>query len=102
VTASASPPQLWHRPAETMEDRAREIELFEKEQRSQKRALYLRYGAEYLLWFAVGGFLLFWSFHTTDPRYAKLAFWSGIGLGDGGMLMAMIRGRQEGERRGIL
>ncbi|HEX9220241.1 MAG TPA: hypothetical protein VF858_07120 [Gemmatimonadaceae bacterium] len=64
--------------------------------------MYLRYGPEYLLWFVVGGFLLFWSFHTTDSRYGDLAFWGGIGLGDGGMLMALLRARKEAERCGLL
>jgi hypothetical protein len=86
----------------TLEERALEIERLENETKSQKRDLYLRYGFEYLVWFVVGLFLLFWSFRTTDPRYARLAFWGGIGLGDAGMLMALIRGRKEGERKGIL
>jgi len=92
----------WHRPPLSPEERALEIERLEKETKSQKRALYLRYGFEYLVWFVVGIFLLFWSFRTTDSRYARLAFWGGIGLGDAGMLMALIRGRKEGERKGIL
>jgi hypothetical protein len=92
----------WHRPPLSPEERALEIERLEKETKSQKRALYLRYGFEYLVWFVVGLFLLFWSFRTTDSRYARLAFWGGIGLGDAGMLMALIRGRKEGERKGIL
>jgi hypothetical protein len=92
----------WHRPPLSPEERALEIERLEKETKSQKRALYLRYGFEYVVWFVVGLFLLFWSFRTTDSRYARLAFWGGIGLGDAGMLMALIRGRKEGERKGIL
>jgi hypothetical protein len=86
----------------TIEERALEIERLEKETRSLKRELYLHYGFEYLVWLVVGLFLLFWSFHTTDPLYARLAFWGGIGLGDAGMLMTLIRARKEGERKGIL
>jgi hypothetical protein len=86
----------------TIEERALELERLESETRSRKRALYLRYGLEYLAWFIIGLFLLFWSFRTTDSRYARLAFWGGIGLGDAGMLMALIRARKEGERTGIL
>lgn len=99
---SAPPPRLWNRSAVTIEERALEIEWLEKETKSQKRELYIRYGLEYLIWFVVGLFLLFWSFRTSDPRYARLAFWGGIGLGDAGMLMALIRARREGERKGIL
>ena len=93
---------LWHRPKPTIEERAQELERWERETRRQKRALYLRYGTEYAVWFVIGLFLLFWSFHTTDSRYAKLALWGGIGVGDGGMLLALIRARKEAERCGLL
>jgi hypothetical protein len=97
-----TPPSLWQRPKPTIEQRALELEQLERDTRSQKRSLYLRYGLEYLLWLVVGLFLMFWSFHTTDSRYARLAFWGGIGVGDGGMLMALIRARHEAERCGLL
>lgn len=66
------------------------------------RSIYARYGSEYLVWFVVGLFLLFWSMHTTDTRYASLAFWGGIGLGDGGMLMALLRARRDMEQCGLI
>ena len=74
----------------------------EKELRRQTRLLYLRYGFEYAVWFIAGLYLLFWSMHTTDTRYADLAFWGGIGLGDGGMLWTLVRGRSEMERIGLI
>jgi hypothetical protein len=74
----------------------------ESDLRRQTRSLYLRYGFEYLVWLIVGLFLLFWSFHTTNSRYAGLAFWGGIGLGDAGMLMTLIRARKDAERCGLL
>ena len=101
LPAPSTPAPLWHRPSPTLDERARELEDLENEIRSKKRFLYLRYGGEYLLWFIVGAFLLFWSLHTSDSRYARLAFWGGIGLGDGGMLMALIRARREAERWGL-
>ncbi len=91
----------WQRRPFTLEERALELERLEMETRSQKRSLYLRYGCEYLLWFVVGLFLMFWSFHTSDSRYAGLAFFGGIGLGDAGMLMTLIRARKEAERCGL-
>ena len=93
---------LWHRPKPTLDERALELERLERETTHQKRALYLRYGGEYAFWFVIGLFLMFWSFHTTDTRYAGLAFWGGIGVGDGGMLFALIRARKEAERCGLL
>jgi hypothetical protein len=93
---------LWQRPKLTLEERALEIERFERETRRQKTALYLRYGTEYTIWLVVGLFLMYWSFHTTDTRYAGLTFWGGIGVGDGGMLLALVRARREAERCGLL
>ena len=93
---------LWHRRALTLEERALELEQFEKTMRSQKRSLYLRFGGEYVVWFFVGLSLMFWSFRTTDSRYAGLFFFGGIGLGDAGMLMTLIRARKEAERCGLL
>ncbi|HMJ18125.1 MAG TPA: hypothetical protein VK478_07015 [Gemmatimonadaceae bacterium] len=91
----------WLRPPLSPEERALEIEQTEKELRKQTRSLYLRYGFEYAVWFIAGLFLLFWSMHTTDTRYAGLAFWGGMGLGDGGMLWTLVRARSEAERIGL-
>jgi hypothetical protein len=99
---SPAPGPLWHRRALTLEERAIELEQFEKETRSQKRSLYLRFGREYVIWFFVGISLMYWSFRTTDSRYAGLFFFGGIGLGDAGMLMTLIRARKEAERCGLL
>jgi hypothetical protein len=91
----------WLRPPLNPEERALELEQFEKELRRQTRFLYLRFGFEYVVWFIAGIFLLGWSFHTTDSRYAGLAFWGGMGLGDAGMLWTLIRARRESERLGL-
>jgi len=92
----------WQRPPVSPEERALELEQMEKELRRQTRLLYLRYGFEYAVWFIAGLYLLFWSMHTTDTRYADLAFWGGIGLGDGGMLWTLVRARSEMERIGLI
>jgi hypothetical protein len=93
---------VWQRPRPTPDERALELEEFEKARRSSMRSIYVRYGFEYLVWLVVGLFLLGWSMHTTDTRYASLAFWGGIGLGDGGMLMALVRARREMEKCGLI
>jgi hypothetical protein len=95
-------PSVWQRPRPTPDERALELEAFEKSRHESTRHLYLRYGPEYFVWFVVGLYLMFWSFHTTDTRYAGLAFWGGIGLGDAGMLWTLIRARQEAERCGLM
>ncbi|MEA2761223.1 MAG: hypothetical protein QOD47_507 [Gemmatimonadaceae bacterium] len=92
---------VWIRPRLTLEQRAVEIEQLEKQVRSQSRRLYIRYAFEYFVWFAGGLYLLYWSFHTTDTRYAGLAFWGGMGVGDAGMLWTLIRARADAERRGL-
>lgn len=91
----------WNRRPPTLEERALEIEQREKEFRRQTRSLYLRYGLEYAVWFSIGLFLLGWSMHTTDSRYAGLAFWGGLILGDGGMILTLVRARHEAEKRGL-
>ena len=91
----------WKRQPLTPDERAIELEQFERDVQKQKRLLYLRYGFEYTVWFIVGIFLLGWSLHTTDTRYAGLAFWGGIALGDAGMLWALVRARHEAERLGL-
>jgi hypothetical protein len=102
VEVEARPrPYIWTRPRQTPEERALEIEQLEKEVRAQTRRLYLRYGSEYVFWLIIGLFLTGWSLHTTDTRYAGLAFWGGIGVGDAGMLWTLIRARHDAERRGL-
>jgi hypothetical protein len=91
----------WHRRPLTLEERALELEQQEKELRRRTRFLYLRFGLEYAVWFSVGVFLLGWSLHTTDSRYAGLAFWGGLGLGDAGMLVTLIRARREVSKLGL-
>jgi hypothetical protein len=91
----------WNRHPLTLEERALEIEQREKESRRQTRSLYLRYGLEYAVWFSIGLFLLGWSMHTTDSRYAGLAFWGGLILGDGGMILTLVRARHQAEKLGL-
>ncbi len=91
----------WKRSPLSLEERALEIERQEAELRRMTRSLYVRYGFEYVAWLAIGLFLLFWSFRTNDTRYAGLCFWGGIGLGDAGMLMTLIRARKEADKCGL-
>ena len=93
---------VWQRRPLTLDERALELEQFERAMRSQKKSLYLRFGFEYVVWFFVGLSLMYWSFRTTDSRYAGLFFFGGIGMGDAGMLLTLIRARKEAERCGLL
>ena len=83
-----------------MEDRARAVEQVEADDRAARRYAWRRYGGEYLLWFAIGILLMFWSFHTTDSR-AELGLWSGILIGDAGMLSVLVRLQLHSEKHGL-
>ena len=42
------------------------------------------------VWCALGLFLLGWSVHTTSHYYGTIAFWAGLGLGEGGILFTLV------------
>ncbi|HEV7839562.1 MAG TPA: hypothetical protein VGO75_15945, partial [Gemmatimonadaceae bacterium] len=81
----------WVRPVPTSEQRAREIEELEHADRQMRRHAYARFGLEYLIWFALGLAMMFWSFRTGDARIANPLFWGGMIVGDAGMLMVLVR-----------
>ena len=81
----------WVRPFPTSEERAREIQEVERTDRQMRRYAYARFGLEYLTWFAVGLAMMFWSFHTMDAGVGQLFFWGGMIVGDGGMLLVLVR-----------
>lgn len=49
---------------------------------------------------AVGIFLLMWSVHTTDRQLGLAAFWGGLGVGNGGIIFALLGAYRRGEERG--
>ena len=51
-------------------------------------------------WVALGLFLILWSFHTTSLAYGRIAFLSGIAVGNGGWIFTMLAAYRRGERRG--
>ena len=53
-----------------------------------------------LFWAAVGLFCVAWSVHTTDVAYGKMAFFAGLGLGNGGIAFTLAAAYIRGERRG--
>lgn len=93
----AVPPR---RPPPISEERALELERIEKADIAARRAALLRDVAEYVFWLGAGLLLMGWSFHTIDSRYAELAFWAGMILGDGGMLMVLVRRQARSLDRG--
>lgn len=93
-----------HRPAMTTRRElyeamgARNAEA-EREARRIDRRWMLRAGVACMLWCAAGLFIVGWAFHTTDARAGRVAFWAGLLVGNGGMLVTLLsaltrRGRE--------
>ena len=53
-----------------------------------------------VLWAAAGLFCIMWSAHTTDLAYGRIAFFGGIGLGNGGIIFTILGAYRRGEQRG--
>jgi hypothetical protein len=51
-------------------------------------------------WAAAGLFCLMWSAHTTDVKAGWIAVWTGLLIGNGGVLFTLLRAFLRGERRG--
>lgn len=67
-----------------------------------RRRLWYRTALACLAWSAAGLYLLGWSMHTTNSRLGWIAFWAGLGIGDGGALWTLVRAWRRAERRGWL
>ena len=78
------------------EARRREHVLAERDRRRDL----LRTALACLAWCALGLFLLGWSFHTTDAALGRVAFLSGLLVGNGGIVHALAAAYRRGERRG--
>lgn len=51
-------------------------------------------------WVAIGLFLVAWAFHTTSETWGRIAFLSGIAIGNGGWIFTMLAAYRRGEKRG--
>ena len=60
----------------------------------------LRSAALCVFWGAIGIFCVAWSFHTTDIAFGKMAFFAGLGIGNGGIAFPLAAAYLRGERRG--
>ena len=64
-----------------------------------RRRLWLRTLILCVMWSLLGLSLIAWSLHTTDAFYGELAFWAGLGIGDGGTLLTLVSGWHTAERK---
>lgn len=60
----------------------------------------IRTALECLAWSALGIVCIGWSLHTTDPDYGRIAFYAGIGFGNGGILFSLADWYRRAARRG--
>lgn len=51
-------------------------------------------------WGALGMLCVAWSVHTTDVAYGKMAFFGGLGIGNGGVIFTLLAAYRRGEARG--
>jgi hypothetical protein len=68
----------------------------------ERRRLWLGTLVLCVVWQAIGLFLVAWSWHTTSLYYGTLAFWTGLGIGDGGTLFTLVAAWRIGLRKGWL
>lgn len=87
--------------AESVSDeRAAELLADEREDRRRRWRELLMVFSSVVLSVAAGLFLIAWSLHTTDLRYAGTAFWAGLVIGNGGVLLTMIVAAERAVRGG--
>jgi uncharacterized ion transporter superfamily protein YfcC len=85
---------------ELLDRMGREREVTELEAERARRREMIRTGALCVAWMVVGLYLLGWSFHTTDGRYAWLAFYGGLIIGNAGIVFTLLEAYRRGEERG--
>ena len=87
-------------PKELLEEMAvRRAAAEEEADRIRPRAV-LRGIAACVGWCALGIFLILWSAHTTDALHGRMAFFAGLGIGNGGIAFTLLAVWRRGERRG--
>ena len=89
VKGTPLPPS--HRAQATNEARARELEESEREMARASRRLLCETLLGCVVCCALGLFLVSWAVHTTDATLGAISFWSGLLLGDVGMITLLMR-----------
>jgi hypothetical protein len=51
-------------------------------------------------WSALGIACILWSGHTTNYTYGTMAFYGGLGIGNGGIIFTLLGAYRRGEKRG--
>ena len=53
-----------------------------------------------VFWAIAGIAPILWSAHTTSLVYGRIAFFAGVGIGNGGILFTLLNAYRVGEKRG--
>ncbi len=89
-TASESEGGLRFARRRTPEERAEELLALEREAEREERAATARTLISCFAWVLIGLALMSYAVHTTDLRVGGMAYWAGLLLGNGGVLLTLI------------
>ena len=85
-----------------LQEIGRQREAAELEANRAVRWTLVRCGAMCFAWMLVGLYLLGWSAHTGDEQYGRIAFYSGVIVGNAGILYTLLATYRRLEKRGDL
>lgn len=74
----------------TAEARRLELAAQERELRREMRWVYGRAVAGCFISLAIGLACIAWALHASDEGYAQIAFWAGLLVGNGGVLVTLV------------
>ncbi|CAN5566102.1 hypothetical protein BH09GEM1_BH09GEM1_37730 [soil metagenome] len=89
-----------HRERRTDDERAHELELMERGITRARWRLLCETLIGCLTCCGVGLFLVGWAVHTTNAVWGGISFWSGLLIGDVGMIALLMRHYQRSEGEG--
>lgn len=86
--------------AEIRDEIARRRDAEHREAQRDTRRDYLRTALACWGWCLAGLGLVALSFHLTDETWAEASFWTGLGVGNTGMIFTLLGAYRRGEKRG--
>ena len=93
--------QASHSSVASREERAQAALDAERQARRDELWLMVRTLLLCAVWSAIGIYCIGWSLHTSSKIYGRIAFWSGILIGNAGILGTLIHTWRTFEDRGL-
>ena len=87
-------------PLELREELARRRDAEHQQARRDTRRDYIRTALVCWAWCILGLAFIALSFHLTDMTIAEGFFWTGLGVGNAGMIFTLLGAYRRGEQRG--